>query len=602
MLSKLKEFQQEMIKYTETVASVLDVDIEIVDDRLIRISGTGLYKSKINESVVTEGFIYDNVIQTGQELVVLDICDNQLCIECSHYMKCLNKVIIAVPIKYNNRTIGVIGAISTDKTKKVEISAKIDNYLKFVNHICDLISMKIEEHEVSKNSSRKMDMMIEIIENVEKGVIILDINSKISYINNIALKKLDIDKNIIENIVNIVSVESSSNGHELLEIDIDNKIYNINAKIIPVYPYINQYDKIIIFDKTYINHKGHVKVNSGWGNSDIESIIGNSEAMLKVKERSKKLAKSNSTVLITGESGTGKELIARAIHAEGSRWNKPFIAINCAAIPENLLESELFGYIKGAFSGASSGGKVGKFELANEGVIFLDEIGDLSMPLQAKLLRVLQERKFARIGSNKLIDLDIRVIAATNKNLLKLVNEGKFRDDLYYRLNVIPINLPPLRERKDDIEAIMMKFASKYSLELGIQLNKIEENVMNMLINYNWPGNIRELENAVEYMMNLVGDDGIIYKDMLPLDILNYYNINGNICKNKDINIIFEDDIVGGIVENQERILSIKELELTYINKLLNKYGRDTKTKKKIAKDLGIGLATLYRKLEEEQS
>ncbi|HAU5398137.1 TPA: AAA family ATPase [Clostridioides difficile] len=602
MLSKLKEFQQEMIKYTETVASVLDVDIEIVDDRLIRISGTGLYKSKINESVVTEGFIYDNVIQTGQELVVLDICDNQLCIECSHYMKCLNKVIIAVPIKYNNRTIGVIGAISTDKTKKLEISAKIDNYLKFVNHICDLISMKIEEHEVSKNSSRKMDMMIEIIENVEKGVIILDINSKISYINNIALKKLDIDKNIIENIVNIVSVESSSNGHELLEIDIDNKIYNINAKIIPVYPYINQYDKIIIFDKTYINHKGHVKVNSGWGNSDIESIIGNSEAMLKVKERTKKLAKSNSTVLITGESGTGKELIARAIHAEGSRWNKPFIAINCAAIPENLLESELFGYIKGAFSGASSGGKVGKFELANEGVIFLDEIGDLSMPLQAKLLRVLQERKFARIGSNKLIDLDIRVIAATNKNLLKLVNEGKFRDDLYYRLNVIPINLPPLRERKDDIEAIMMKFASKYSLELGIQLNKIEENVMNMLINYNWPGNIRELENAVEYMMNLVGDDGIIYKDMLPLDILNYYNINGNICKNKDINIIFEDDIVGGIVENQERILSIKELELTYINKLLNKYGRDTKTKKKIAKDLGIGLATLYRKLEEEQS
>lgn len=598
MLSKLKEFQQEMIKYTETVASVLDVDIEIVDDRLIRISGTGLYKSKINESVVTEGFIYDKVIQTGQELVVLDICDNQLCIECSHYMKCLNKVIIAVPIKYNNRTIGVIGAISTDKTKKVEISAKIDNYLKFINHICDLISMKIEEHEASKNSSRKMNMMIEIIENVEKGVIILDINSKISYINNIALKKLDIEKNIIENIVNIVSVESSSNGHELLEIDIDNKIYNINAKIIPVYPYINQYDKIIIFDKTYINHKGHGKVNSGWGNSDIESIIGNSEAMVKVKERTKKLAKSNSTVLITGESGTGKELIARAIHAEGSRWNKPFIAINCAAIPENLLESELFGYIKGAFSGASSGGKVGKFELANEGVIFLDEMGDLSMPLQAKLLRVLQERKFARIGSNKLIDLDIRVIAATNKNLLKLVNEGKFRDDLYYRLNVIPINLPPLRERKDDIEAIMMKFASKYSLELGIQLNKIEENVMNMLINYNWPGNIRELENAVEYMMNLVGDDGIIYKDMLPLDILNYYNINGNICKSAGIT--FENDIVEGIVENQERILSIKELELTYISKLLNKYGRDTKTKKKIAKDLGIGLATLYRKLEEE--
>lgn len=198
-----------------------------------------------------------------------------------------------------------------------------------------------------------------------------------------------------------------------------------------------------------------------------DSIIGNSDAMCKVKYRIKKLARSNSTVLITGESGTEKELIARAKHAEGNRSQKPFIAINCAAIPESLLESELFGYVKGAFSGASNSGKIGKFELANE---------------------------------------------------------GKYREDLYYRLNVIPINLSPLRERKEDIDEIMESFINKYSIELGILDVKIEEKVMKMLNNYNWPGNIRELENAVEYMMNLVGEDGIIVEDMLPIDILNYYN------------------------------------------------------------------------------
>ncbi|MDC0804332.1 sigma 54-interacting transcriptional regulator [Clostridium paraputrificum] len=336
-------------------------------------------------------------------------------------------------------------------------------------------------------------------------------------------------------------------------------------------------------------------------NCGFDKLIGENRDFIELKKTGVKASKTNFPVLLTGETGTGKEVFARAIHNNSSRSDKPMVSINCAAIPEELLESELFGYDEGAFTGAKKGGKKGKFLVANNGTIFLDEIGDMPLTMQAKLLRVLQESEIEPVGGLKTIKIDVRVISATRKNLSKMVEEGLFREDLYYRLNVIPINLPPLRERKDDIEAIMMKFASKYSLELGIQLSKIEENVMNMLINYNWPGNIRELENAVEYMMNLVGDDGIIYKDMLPLDILNYYNINGNVCKNKDINIIFEDDIVGGIVENQERILSIKELELTYINKLLNKYGRDTKTKKKIAKDLGIGLATLYRKLEEEQ-
>ena len=606
MESKLKPFQNYLDKHTNIISSVLNIDIEIVDDKLIRLNGSGIYKNKINESVITEGNIYSQVLETGRELVVLDMQNNDICRDCGNYENCLNKVIIAVPIKYKNQTLGVIGAISTDPQRKKDITEKIDSYLPFIENICDLISMKIDESEINKNNDKKIKLFHEIINNLEKGVVILDVQNKISYVNNIAQISLNLRNSSIGEELKIVNYEKSTNNKDVINIDINNHIYTMAAKILPVYPYIKEYDKIIIFDKV-IDEKNDSEnfIDTGWGVYKSDSIIGNSDAMCKIKDRIKKLARSNSTVLITGESGTGKELIARAIHAEGNRSQKPFIAINCAAIPENLLESELFGYVKGAFSGASNSGKIGKFELANEGVIFLDEIGDLSFHLQAKLLRVLQERKFARIGSNKLIDLNIKVISATNKDLLKLVNEGKYREDLYYRLNVIPINLPPLRERKEDINEIMESFINKYSIELGILDVKIEEKVMKMLNNYNWPGNIRELENAVEYMMNLVGEDGIIVEDMLPIDILNYYNKkNYTITSHRREGYISNQNNTYSIEEfisNEKKdILSLKDLELLYINKVLDRFGRDTKSKKEIAKRLGIGLATLYRKLDEK--
>lgn len=602
MESKLKPFQSYLEKHIQIISSVLDIDIEIVDDKLIRLNGTGIYRNKVNESVISEGNIYSQVLETGIELVVLDLEKNEICIECRNYKKCLNKTIIAVPIKYNNQTLGVIGAISTDKDKKNDIIKKIDSYIPFIENICDLISMKIEESEINKNNDKKMQMFHEIIHNVDKSVVILDSNNKISYINKIAKLSLRLKEDYINEELRLVNYEKSTDNKDIITININDNEYTMIAKITPVYPYIKSYDRIIIFDKILDETINEEDINSKWEIKTIDSIIGKSKLMANIKNRIKKLSRSNSTVLITGDSGTGKELIARAIHSEGNRSNKPFIAINCAAIPENLLESELFGYVKGAFSGASSGGKIGKFELANGGVIFLDEIGDLSFHLQAKLLRVLQERKFARIGSNKLIDLDIKVISATNKNLLKLVNEGKYREDLYYRLNVIPIYLPTLRDRKEDINDIMKIFVDKYSKELNIDSVIIDDNVINLLNSYNWPGNIRELENAVEYMMNLVGDEKVISTDMLPMDILNYYERKNNIVKVCDEDGCIEVGLheeYKDFVEIEEQIISLKELELIYINKLLEKYGKDTKTKKLIAKKLGIGLATLYRKLDE---
>ncbi len=251
---------------------------------------------------------------------------------------------------------------------------------------------------------------------------------------------------------------------------------------------------------------------------NIHGIIGNSEAIVNLVEVVKKVATTDSTVLITGESGTGKSLIAKAIHFMSHRKDKPFITINCAAIPETLLEAELFGYEKGAFTGAHTS-KKGKFELANGGTIFLDEIGDMPLSLQAKILRVLQEREVERLGSEKVIRVDVRIIAATNKDLHELVKEGKFREDLYYRLNVVPIHVPALRERKEDIPLLVEHFLQVYNSKYGKKV-KLSPDAMEPLIEYNWPGNIRELENTVERLV--VMHEGTVRSVDLPPHILAY--------------------------------------------------------------------------------
>jgi Nif-specific regulatory protein len=231
-----------------------------------------------------------------------------------------------------------------------------------------------------------------------------------------------------------------------------------------------------------------------------------------------RVAPTEATVLVAGESGTGKELVARAIHRNSPRANRPFVAINCAAIPEGLLESELFGYERGAFTGAQ-GQKKGRLEMANGGVVFLDEIGELAPSLQVKLLRVLQEREFERLGGSRPLWVDIRVIAATNKDLLQAVKAGTFREDLYYRLNVVSIVVPPLRERPADISILAEYFVSKFAIKCKVKTKKISPEVMSSLINYDWPGNVRELENAIERALVLAVSD-VIRPEDLPESVL----------------------------------------------------------------------------------
>ncbi len=305
-----------------------------------------------------------------------------------------------------------------------------------------------------------------------------------------------------------------------------------------------------------------------------EDIFGESESVSKAVKWAKIASRSPSTVLLNGESGTGKELFAQAIHNGSSRKDRPFIAINCAALPETLIESELFGYEEGSFTGSKKGGQIGKFELANGGTIFLDEVGDIPLFTQVKLLRVIQEKKISRIGSANEIMVDIRIVAATHKDLKEEVLQGNFRKDLYYRLNVITINIPPLRERTDDLSLLTRHFVNKLSTKLGKKNITIADNFIEKIRSYNWPGNIRELENAIERAINLVED-----KDILTSDFLH-----------------FDNSPPARIEEKITEIKSLKEIERDTIINALNLYKGNIL---KVSAKLGIGRNTLYRKIKE---
>ena len=249
---------------------------------------------------------------------------------------------------------------------------------------------------------------------------------------------------------------------------------------------------------------------------DHYGIVGRSRVMQDVIRRAERVAETKSTVLITGETGTGKELVARAIHDRSAQRNMPLIKVNCAAIPETLLESELFGHVRGAFTGATTN-KKGRFALANGGSIFLDEVGIMPLQLQPKLLRVVQEREFEPLGAERTERVDVRVIAATNRDLGRLVSDGKFQEDLFYRLNVIPIPMPPLRERREDISVLLDHFVAKHSQRTGKPIDSVEEGVLRVLEQYEWPGNVRELENTIERAVVLSNDRRLTVRDISML-------------------------------------------------------------------------------------
>lgn len=321
------------------------------------------------------------------------------------------------------------------------------------------------------------------------------------------------------------------------------------------------------------------------GNYTFDNIVGQSAAISKAKELAKKVSSSKSNVLIIGESGTGKELFAQAIHNESERSQYPIIKINCGSIPSELFESELFGYESGAFTGAKKDGKPGKFELANKSTIFLDEIGDLPLSMQVKLLRVIQEREIERIGAIRSQKVDVRIIAATSRNLEDMIKQNTFREDLYYRLNVINIKVPALRERREDIPLLANYLMKKISSEMERHVTDISDEAMLALSLYDWPGNIRELENLIERALNLVDKQAIIETEQLP-----HYITDGLITAATNSNIKIVPIKIDGTLKDM-----YMEIEKKAIKAALEDYNGN---KLRVAKKLDISRTSLYEKLK----
>ncbi|MCB8817414.1 sigma-54 interaction domain-containing protein [Desulfosporosinus shakirovi] len=372
------------------------------------------------------------------------------------------------------------------------------------------------------------------------------------------------------------------NGHEIIASRVpimqDGKIVGALGKV--VFKDVNELyaltKKIDSLRSELDYYKRTVSENNS---SALELLHGKNRMMSSLIQTTLRVAKSGSTVLLRGESGTGKELFALLLHAQSSRSEGPFIKVNCAAIPENLLESEMFGYDEGAFTGARKGGKIGKFELANGGTLFLDEIGDMEMSMQAKLLRVIQEREVERLGSNKSHKVDFRLVAATNRDLEEMIRDKQFREDLYYRLNVVTLTIPPLRERIDDLGILIKTFIKKFNLQFAQSVTGITDEAKDVLKKHRWPGNIRELENIIERAFNMVDGTEIELKHLPSY-----------------LQIIASHDVRPYVEGTLETILNEVEKDALIIA-LKNTNGN----KVQAAKSLGLSRAGLYKKLIKHQ-
>lgn len=577
MESILLKIQDSVLDYAKVISNIAHVDVEVMDKNYMRVAGTGIFENRVNENMVNESFIYQKVLESGEIMIVENPRVDEICKNCPTKDSCTETFEISAPINLNGDTIGVIGMIGNDEETKKVITESLDDYLGLLSQISDFISIKAYEYGDLERLMETLTALEDVSKHVQQGVLIIDNDDKLINANDSAKEQLGIGKEQVGETVNIIATGDSIENAEEYLIEIGNDRYNIIGNVVHLKRYRNRIRKIIIF-----SHLNRI-VNEINENQSlvyplaIENIIGASQATVKLRKDILKVSKSRSTVMITGESGTGKEMVATAIWKSSDREDQPFVAVNCGAIPEPLLESELFGYVKGAFTGADNKGRIGKFELANNGIIFLDEIGDMPLYLQVKLLRVLQEREVTRLGSNRKIPLDVRVIAATNKNLEEMVKNNQFREDLYYRLNVIPIHISPLRERIEDIEPIIFNITKRYVELSGKYFHKFDEETLNILKLYPWPGNVREVENTIEYMINMMGSNGILDKETLPKNIL---------YREKDTDI-------------ERDISTIEDLEKREIQRALNIYGNDTFGKSIAAEKLGIGIATLYRKINK---
>ncbi|STM08018.1 transcriptional regulator [Escherichia coli] len=559
----------------------LQLEVEIVDENLCRVAGTGAYGKFLGRQLSGNSRLLRHVLETKTEKVVTQSRFDPLCEGCDSKENCREKAFLGTPVILQDRCVGVISLIAVTHEQQEHISDNLREFSDYVRHISTIfVSKLLEDQGPGDNISKIFATMID---NMDQGVLVVDDENRVQFVNQTALKTLGVvQNNIIGKPIRFRPLTFESNfthGHMQHIVSWDDKseliigqLHNIQGRQLFLMAF----------------HQSHTSfsVANAPDEPHIEQLVGECRVMRQLKRLISRIAPSPSSVMVVGESGTGKEVVARAIHKLSGRRNKPFIAINCAAIPEQLLESELFGYVKGAFTGASANGKTGLIQAANTGTLFLDEIGDMPLMLQAKLLRAIEAREILPIGASSPIQVDIRIISATNQNLAQFIAEGKFREDLFYRLNVIPITLPPLRERQEDIELLVHYFLHLHTRRLGSVYPGIAPDVVEILRKHRWPGNLRELSNLMEYLVNVVPSGEVIDSTLLPPNLLN----NGT-TEQSDVTEVSEAhlslDDAGGT--------ALEEMEKQMIREALSRHN----SKKQVADELGIGIATLYRKIKK---
>lgn len=572
----LMSVKQELQHIIEAMHAVTNVDITIVDEDLQRIAST-----------VDEGFslgakapiysAFHKCIITGDQYFLENPKEDPLCSECVNIENCMELVELCIPIKFSGKIIGVIGMCAYDEKARQNLLMNRESFMNFESQLVHIISTVLSEKKIMKMLEYSSSELMTLINSLNEGIIIINNNHEIINTNKYANDKLNIDTYSIPDIWNLLSekvynafVDKDFTG-EVGPVKLNNKEFVINAN--PIMVKDKREGTVLVLSDFDKMKESVIEFSRKKDMVTFDDIVGESELLKQARREAMQVADSDVPVLILGETGTGKEVFARAIHNLSARKNEVFMAINCGAIPENLIESELFGYEKGSFTGANVRGNPGKFEICKDGTLFLDEIGDLPLSMQVKLNRVLEEKEILRVGGNTPIKVNPRIISATHQSLASMVEKNLFRDDLYYRLNVVPIYLPPLRERGYDVIILSRYFLNRFNNIYKKQFKGFTTEAEQLLMGYKFPGNIRELRNLIEY--------AVIFEEG---------------------SYIGAENLRKKVAPSSGRNLKLSELTRLYeksvISNKIQELGGDLESKKEAARQLGISIATLYRKLE----
>ena len=572
----LLSIKNELQHIIEAMHAVTNVDITIVDENLQRVASTVDKEYSIGTQAPLNS-AFHKCIMTGEQYFLDNPRQSTICFECENIENCKELVELCIPIKFGNNIIGVIGMCAYDEKAKQNLLINRESFLNFESQLGTIVSTILSEKKIMKMLEYSSSEMMTLINSLNEGIVIINNNYDIITTNNYANEKLNIT--YIPTLWSLLSEKVYNNLilknfiGEVGPVKLNNTDFVISAS--PIMLKDEREGTILVLSDFNKMKESVIESNRKQDLITFDDIVGESELLKQARREAMQVAQGDASVLIFGETGTGKEVFARAIHNLSSRKNQVFMAINCGAIPENLIESELFGYEKGSFTGANASGNPGKFEICKDGTLFLDEIGDLPFSMQVKLNRALEEREITRVGGSTTIKVNPRIISATHKALTSMVEKKLFRDDLYYRLNVVPIHLPPLRERGYDVIILSRYFLSRFNNVYKKELKGFTQEAEQLLMRYRFPGNIRELRNLIEYAV-IFEENSYISTDNLKRKTGTQVNINN--IKLQEMTRLYEKYV---------------------INNKIQELGADLDSKKEAARQLGISIATLYRKLEE---